>query len=159
MGSSLIGWPTRGGVLPSGPSSMGISRWFVDRGLDARGGVSSAPMCRLLERPAQRALFSDASNTAVGGYCIETGVCWRYNLTAQEQSRFCGSSKSVHGEDDLSNNVLEVLGMVVSAFVPVSSCADRPSATGDCALLENATMPLCIGCGSAVGDWNRVPVP
>ena len=38
--------------------------------------------------------------------------------------------------DDLSINVLELLGMVVSEFFLVSSCADRRSATGDCALLR-----------------------
>ena len=65
-----------------------------------------------------------------------TGVYWRYDLTAQEKSRFCGSSKSVRGVDDLSISVLERLGMVVSAFFLVSSCADRSSATGDCVLLR-----------------------
>ena len=111
-------------------------RWFVDKGVDARGGVLLAPMYHLLERPAQRTMFSDASRTAVAGYCLETGVYWRYDLTAQEQSGFCGSSKSVRGVDDFSINVLERLGMVMSAFVLVSSCADRPSATGHCALLR-----------------------
>ena len=67
-------------------------------------------MCHLLKRPAQRALFSGASKTAVGGYCLDTGVNWRHDLTAQEQSPFCGSSKSVHGVDDLSINVIELLG-------------------------------------------------
>ena len=111
-------------------------RWFVDKGVDARGGVLPAPMYHLLERPAQRTLFSDASKTAVGVYGLETGVYWRSDLTAQEQSRFCGSSKFVRGVDGLSINVLELWGMVVLAFVLVSSCADRPSATGDCALLR-----------------------
>ena len=133
-------------------------RWFVDKGVDARGRVLSVPMYHFLERSAQRTFFSDASKAAVGGYCLETGVCWRYDFTAQEQSRFCGSSKCVRGVDDLSMNVLELFCMVVSAFILVSSCADRPSATGDCALLET-TRPLCIGCGVVGGDWNRVPVP
>ena len=111
-------------------------RWFIDVGVDARGGALSAPMYHLLERPAKRTLFSDASKTAVAGYCLETGVYWRYDLTVQEQSRFCGSSKSVDSVDDLSINVLELLGMVVSAFVLVYLCAERPSATGDCVLLR-----------------------
>ena len=42
---------------------------FVDKGVDARGGVLSAPMYHLLESLAQRTLFSDSSKTAVGGYC------------------------------------------------------------------------------------------
>ena len=114
--------------------------WLVDKGVDPRGGVLSAPMYHFQERPAQRTLFSDESNTPAGGYCLETGVYWRYDLTVQEQSRFCGSSKSVRGVDDLSINVIGLLvigllGIVVAAFV-VASCADRPSATGDCVLLR-----------------------
>ena len=85
----------------------------------------------------------------------------RYDLTAQEQPRCCGSCKSVRGVDDLSINVLELLGMVVSAFVLVSSCADRPSATGEIVLCcGETTRPRCIGCGGVEGGgWNRVSVP
>ena len=111
-------------------------RWFVEEGLDARGGILSAPMYHLLERPPRRTLFSDASKTAVGGFCLETGVYWRYELDDGERSRFCGSSKSVADENDISINVLELLGMVVSAWVLVSACAERPSVMGDCVLLR-----------------------
>ena len=111
-------------------------RWFAAEGLDARQGTLSAPMYRLLERPARRTLFSDAFKTAVGGFCLETGVYWRYELNDRERSRFCGSSGSVGCEDDLSINVLELLGMVVSAWVLVVLCAERPSAKGDCVLLR-----------------------
>ena len=96
-------------------------------------------MYHLLERPSQRTLFSDASNTAVGGFCLETGVYWRYDLDAGKRSRFCGSSKSVAGENDVSIDVLELLGMVVSAWVLASRCAERPAALGDyvcCVLLR-----------------------
>ena len=146
-------------VGPDFHADLEFWRWFVGKGVDARIGVLSSPMYHLLERPAQRTLFSDASKTAVGGYCFETGIYWWYDLTAQIQSRFCGSSKSFRGVDDLSINVLELLGMVVSAFVLVSSCADRPSATGECALLRGDSRPPCIGCGGVGGAWNHVPVP
>ena len=33
-------------------------RWIVDKGVDAPGGVLSAPMCHLLDRHVQRTLFS-----------------------------------------------------------------------------------------------------
>ena len=85
-------------------------RWLVDKGVDARGGVLSVLMYHLLELPAQRTLFSNASRTDVGGYCLETGVNRRYGLTAHTQSRFCGSSKPVRGVDDLSITMLERLG-------------------------------------------------
>ena len=93
-------------------------------------------MYHLLERPARRTLFSDASKTAIGGFCLEAGIYWRYELDTAEQSRFCGSSTVVTGENDISINALELLGMVVSAWVLVSPCAERPSATGDCVLLR-----------------------
>ena len=70
------------------------------------------------------------------GILSVTGVYWRYDLTAQDKSRVCGSSKSVRGVGDLSIHVLELLSMVVSAFVLVPSCADRPSATGYCVMLR-----------------------
>ena len=111
-------------------------RWFVSEGLDALGGTLSAPMYHLLERPAQRTLFSDASKTAIWCFCLETGVYWRYDLSVEEQSRFCGSSRSVAGMDCSSVNVLELLRMVVSARVLVFPCAERPSTTGDCVLLR-----------------------
>ena len=123
--------------LVLGPEFQGdleFWRWFVEEGLDARGGTLSAPMYHFLERPSQRTLFSDAPKTAVGGFCHETGVYWRYDIDAGERSRFCGSSKSVAGENDISINVLELLGMVVSAWVLVSPCAERPAASGVCVL-------------------------
>ena len=106
-------------------------RWFVKEGLDARGGTLPAPMYHLLGCPSQPTLFSDASKTAVGGFCIEPGVYWRYDLDEGERSRFCGSRKSVAGENDISINVLELLGMVVFAWVLVSPCAERPAGLGD----------------------------
>ena len=134
--------------------------WFVDKGVHARGGVFSAPMYHLLEHPAQRTLFSGTSKTTVGGYCLETSVYWRYDLTAQEQLRFCGSSKPIRGVDDLSSNMLELLGMVVWAFVLVSSCADRPSATGDCVVLRGdneAAVPWVRWCRGGAGTAFRCP--
>ena len=71
---------------PEFRANLEFWRWFVDEGVDARGGVLSVPMCHLLERPARRTLFSDASKTAVGGYCLETGVYWRHDLTAHMKS-------------------------------------------------------------------------
>ena len=120
-----------GGRLVLGPEFQGnfeLWRWVMEEGLDARGGTLPAPMYHLLEHPSQRTLFSDASTTAVGGFCLETGMYWRYDIDAGERSRFCGSSKSVAGENDRSINVLELLGMVVSPWVVVSPCAERSAA-------------------------------
>ena len=128
-----------------------VWRSFVAEGLYARRGCVLAPMYHLLERPARRTVFSDASKAAIRGFCLETGIYWRYEPYPAEQSCFCGSSKTVEGVNDISINVLELLGMVVSARVLVSRCAERPSATGDCVLLRGdnkdavAWVPLCRG--------------
>ena len=128
-----------GQCLVSGPEfqrDLHFWRWFVEEGLGARGGTLSAPMYHLLERPSQRTLFSDASKTAVGGFFVEPGVYWRYDLYAGERSRFYGSRKSVAGQNNISTNVLELLGMVVSAWVLVSPCVERSAALGNCVLLR-----------------------
>ena len=52
-------------------------RWSVDDGFDAIVETLSASLYRLLERPAQRTLFSDASKTTVRGFVsklVRTGV-------------------------------------------------------------------------------------
>lgn len=48
---------------------------------------------------------------------MQTGSYVRYDLLADEQSRFCGASKYVRGVNDISINVLELLGMVAGAWV------------------------------------------
>ena len=136
--------------LVLGPEFQGdlqVWRWFVEERLDARGGTLSALMYHLPECRSQCTLFSDASKNAVGGFCIETGVYWRYDLDAGERSRFCGSSKSVAGGNDISINVLELLDMVVSAWVLIPPFAERPAALGDCVL-------LC-GDNKAAVEWVR----
>ena len=65
--------------LALGPEFDGdLECWcrFVSEGLDAHGGTLSAPMYHLLERPAQRILFSDASKTGYRG-----GVVSRLGFT------------------------------------------------------------------------------
>ena len=111
-------------------------RWFATEGFESIGGCLSAPMFNLVSRPPQRTIFSDASKQAIGGFCLETGVYWRYDLTKDEQARFCGSSQAVKGMNDISINVLELLGMVISAWVLVVLCEDLPAQAGDCVLLR-----------------------
>ena len=140
--------PGRRVVLgPEFHGDLKLWRLFVAEGLHVRRDSLSATMCHLLERPARCTLFSDASETAIGGFCLETGVYWRYELEPAEQSRFCGWSKAIAGENDISINVFALLGMAVSAWVLVSPCAGRPSATSDCVLLR--------GDNEAAVEWVR----
>ena len=101
--TSLAEWPIRGGVLPLGPSSMRIS--------SSGGGLLTKVLRRVAGCCRRRCIICWGARhnvlcsrtRQVGGYCLETGVYWRYDLTAQEQSRFCGSTKSVRGVNDLSS--------------------------------------------------------
>ena len=77
-------------------------------------------MYNIVQRPLKMAVFTDASKTAFGGYCEQTGLYFRRELTDAEQSRFVGSSKMVSGIHDVSINVLELLGMVVGAQVLIT---------------------------------------
>ena len=58
---------------PEFHGDLELWRWFAAEGLDARGGTLSAPMYRLLERPARRTLCSDASKTAVSFFLSRDG--------------------------------------------------------------------------------------
>ena len=91
-------------------------------------------MYRLVLRPPTLSLFSDASGVAVGGYCLESALWWRYDLSDAEHANVKGST--VHSEDDISINVLELLGMVLSAWVVFILGGHRPRRPADCVLLR-----------------------
>ena len=59
-----------------------------------------------------RTLASDAPGTAVGRYCLETGAWWQFDLARNAKSRL---SEHVKGQNDFSINVLELLGMAITA--------------------------------------------
>lgn len=95
-------------IGPEFHADLDFWRWLVVEGLDARGGQLYSPVyCTTALRPLRRTLFSDASNSAVGGYCVETGRYWLYDLTTEETYRFCGASKQVVGMQESK----QVVGM------------------------------------------------
>ena len=85
--------------------------------MDTSEGRLFAPMYRLVARTPCRTLISDASKHAVGGFGLETGQYWQYDLSEEELARFCGSSKHLQSQDSFSINVLELLGMVMPAYM------------------------------------------
>ena len=111
-------------------------RWFVEKGLVARGGSLCSPMFNIVARPPTFSILTDASKRAIGGYCPEGGQYFRYDLSEEEQSRFVGSSKYVVGENDISINVLELLGMVVGAWLLIVKQQRAPAGASDRVLLR-----------------------
>lgn len=88
----------------------------MDRGL-------SSPLHSFVLQPHSLTLVSDASGDAIGGYCLETGAWWRFDLNADERARV---QNNVHTLNDLSINVLELLGMLVTAYLAVVCGSMRP---------------------------------
>ena len=89
-----------------------------------------------VSRCPRRTIVSDASEQAVGGGCLRTGVYWRYDLRADDQARFRGSSRTVEIMGDIFGNFLELLRRVISAWVLVVLCEGLPTQAGDCVLLR-----------------------
>ena len=77
----------------------------------------------------------DALFEAVGRLCLETGVYWRYNLSEGEMKRTIRNRK---GEDSnrLSINVLELVVMVMVAYVMIVIGKDRPTEEGESVLMR-----------------------
>ena len=76
-----------------------------------------------------RTWFSDASLEVGGGLGLEAGVYWRYRLTEEERGRMIRSRKIEDG-NRLPINVLDMLGMMMTACVMVLIKKDRPAREG-----------------------------
>ena len=65
--------------------------------MDASEGGLPAPMYRLVARPLCCTLISDVSKHAVGGFCLETGQYWRYDLSEARSFLWKQQAPSVVG--------------------------------------------------------------
>ena len=91
-------------------------RLLVEGGLGSPAGRLSAPLYRSFLQPPTFTLWSDASGDAMGGYFLGpepgSGVWWRFEFDDDVRARL---RATVRDWNDLSINVLELLGMVVTA--------------------------------------------
>ena len=101
-----------------------------------RGGMLSAPMYHLLERPARRTLFSNASKTAIGGFCLENCGVLVLSGRSRRAVSFLRLEQGRRSRERYSISILGFMGMVFSAWALVSPCVERPSVTGDSVLLR-----------------------
>ena len=107
----------------------------------------STPMYRLVARPSCRTSALGASKHFVGSFCVETGQYWWYGLSKEELARFCGSSKHLWCQGTIFINALELLDMMMSAYMLVVVGDKRPVGDRGCALLR--------GGNEAAVNWVR----
>ena len=124
-------------------------RWCLKEGMAGEGERLAAPFFRFVKRTHRRTWFSDASFEAVGGLCLEAGVYWTYNLSEGEVKRTIRSRKG-GGRNRLYINVLELMGMVMTAYVMIVIRRDRPAKEGESVVMRgdsSSAVQWVINCG------------
>jgi len=104
----------------------------MNTGMDGVTRLEAPLHCCFLQPPS-RILVSDASGHAMGGYCLESGKWWRIDFTPDEQARL---RAHVRHRDDLSINVFELLGMVITAWAFTVHDGERPEFVGQSVLMK-----------------------
>ena len=126
-------------------------KWAIDHELLQEGEALSAPCYTAIKRPAKRHYLSDASFEAVGGFCVERMVFWRYDLPKELTAEL--KRKAARRETcTITINLLELLGMVVTAWVMLELVGDRADAKGDPILMRGdnrAAVSWISRCGGA----------
>lgn len=107
-------------------------RWVVDR------GPTATPIAAIVTRDADARWYSDASYEAIGGVCPERGIWWRFDLTAAHKQRLVKGTRAVTGS--LHINLLELAGMVLTAYVLACVLPEPLPAAGAVALLRGDNM-------------------
>ena len=97
----------------------------------------------MMRAPARR-YYSDASFTAIGGFCPELKVYWRYSL-AEALTLKLKKQLVTKRASPITINILELIGMMMSAFVMQMTENDRPEYAGDTVFLRGAMFQRCHG--------------
>ena len=128
-------------------------RLLVEGGLGSPAGRLSAPLYRTFLQPPTFTLCSDASGDPMGGYFFGAPspgpACddvFEFDDDVRARLR-----ATVRDWNDLSINVLELLGMVVTAWIFVTQSDARPSYARDTILMQGTTCPPFNGYLSAEG--------
>ena len=98
--------------------------------------------------------------------CLETGVYWKYNLSEEKVKKTIRSRKS-GDRNGLYIEVLELMGMVMAAYVMLVIRRDRPSREGEIGRNDEdywgvgadrrVEVPgkACEGCGELSCRWDN----
>jgi len=116
-------------------AEVGWWRWYLGEGAGEVGSRITAASFSFAKQVPSRSWFSDASTRALGGVCMETRVYWRYGLPMEVQGRTIRARKKGEG-DFICINVLEVMAMVMTAYVMVISRGDRPEREGEAVMMR-----------------------
>ena len=126
-------------------------RWAIDEKLLTAGASLSAPCYAAIKRMPKRLYLSDASFEAIGGYCKKRRVYWRYDLPLAFSAEL--KRKAARRETpSVTINLLELVGMVVTAWVMHELVGDRPETEGDPILMRGdnvAAVTWSNRCGGA----------
>ena len=100
------------GLLAGIPVHQAGAHWLtvpkdVQRDLDfwrwALGGRQCrVPIASLVERDADTQWLSDASYTAIGGYCPQYRIWWRYNITPEQDARLVRTNRMQQGQPHIN---------------------------------------------------------
>ena len=96
-----------------------------------------SPLFACFLQPPTRTLLSDACGDAMGGFCLQTGWYWRIDYTEDIRTRL---RERVCHRDDLSMNVFELLGMVMTAWAFTVHAGERPECPGQSVLMRGDNM-------------------
>ena len=101
-------------------------------------GTLQAPLHSFCSQSCSRTLWSDAPGNAMEAYCSESGAWWRVDFDEDVRNRLC---QKVEVRDNLSINVLEVLGMVVTAWAFIVLGANTPQHARQTILMRGDNIP------------------
>jgi len=113
-------------------------RLIIEMATGADGIIRlESPLFACFLQPPTRVLVSDACGDAMGGFCLETGRWWRTDFTEDIRTRL---RERVRQRDDLSMNVFELLGMVMTAWALTVHAGECPECPGQSVLMRGDNM-------------------
>ena len=98
-------------------------------------GVAERPVFHRDQAPSRKYSLSDASFDAIGGFCRKLIIYWRYDLPLALSAEL--KRKAARRETcSVTINLLELVGMVLTAWVTHELVGDRPESKGDPILMR-----------------------